>query len=300
MSTHKHKIAPKVHPSSTPLRSKVQRPVGPVFTHLDHPDAFLRSLFFRRVPLTSFSSQRSGTPRPRSGASIDATPRSGTIPLAGQFKSPLGNVGHVPHRSASFPAPSIDGEDEDPHFDASSLASSRRPLLASHTPVSTMRSRGSRGRPSAHRLRTDPLPLSSLFTPPGEELEDSLQPTPSSLNTIRAQQSAAASERTNESNGTLSALPKAVVVSGLEHTTTPSQRALMRVLTERRVVLSGYDDDDDAMSSGRDPDSEDGVWNLPEGFIMVYVCKLDPHERPAILNGLVRTSVLYHRSATSD
>ncbi len=63
----------------------------------------------------------------------------------------------------------------------------------------------------------------------------------------------------------------------------------MRVLTERRVVFDGYDDDG-AGSSGRDPDMEDGVWNLPEGFMMVYVCKLDPHERPAILNGLVRTS----------
>ncbi|RPD57518.1 hypothetical protein L226DRAFT_551309 [Lentinus tigrinus ALCF2SS1-7] len=286
VSTHKHKIAQKAHLPSTPLRLKAQRPTPHVSTQGDRPDALLRSLFFRRPPHTSFSSNRSGTPRPRGGNSIDATPRSGSIPLAGQPKSPLVTVGHAPQRSASFPPPSTDGEDEDDYFDASSLASSRRPLLGGRTPASTMRSRGSRGRPNAQRLKTDPLPLSSLFTPPGEELEDLRQPTPSSVNTIRAQQSAAASERTNESGGTASALPKAVVVSGLEHATTPSQRALMRVLTERRLVFDRYDDED-AGSSGRDPDMEDGVWNLPDGFIMVYVCKLDPHERPAILNGLV-------------
>ncbi|RDX42725.1 hypothetical protein OH76DRAFT_1410893 [Lentinus brumalis] len=286
VSTHKHKVAQKTPTLPTYLRPTVQRPTPSVSTQVDHPDVFLRSLFFRRVPHTSFPSNRSGTPRPRSGASVDATPRSGHIPLAGPPKSPRSIVGHAPRRSASFPTPSIDGEDDDHYFDGSSMASSRRPLLAGHTPASTIRSRASKGRPSAHRLRTDPLPLSSLFTPPGEEAEDIVQPTPSSLNTTRAQQSAAPGERTHESGGTASALPKAVVVSGLEHTTTPAQRALMRVLTERRVVFDGYDDDG-AGSSGRDPDMEDGVWNLPEGFMMVYVCKLDPHERPAILNGLV-------------
>ncbi|KAI0709541.1 hypothetical protein C8T65DRAFT_649053 [Cerioporus squamosus] len=284
--THKHKISQKTHTPTAHVRPKGQRPIPPVPTQVDRPDGLLRSLFFRRVPHTSSLSNKNGIPRPRSGTSVDATPRSGPVPLAGHPKSPRSAIGHAPQRSASFPTPSIDGEDEDHYFDASSLASSRRPLLAGPTPASTMRSRGSKGRPSAHRLRTDPLPLSSLFTPPGEESEDLVQPTPSSLNTIRAQQSAATNERTNESGGTASALPKAVVVSGLEHTTTPSQRALMRVLTERRVVFDGCDDDG-ADSSGRDPDMEDGVWNLPDGFVMVYVCKLDPHERPAILNGLV-------------
>ncbi|KAJ7282963.1 hypothetical protein C8J57DRAFT_1297132 [Mycena rebaudengoi] len=51
-------------------------------------------------------------------------------------------------------------------------------------------------------------------------------------------------------------------------------RALTRVLAEKRVVL-----EDDGFS---DEDGYDEVWNLPEGFIMVYVCPIDAHERPTI------------------
>lgn len=150
-----------------------------------------------------------------------------------------------------------------------------------------MRSRASRGRPANQRLRTDPLPLSSLFTPPGvteaDELAHSALTSPDSM---RPQKSVPNSERGGEHGGTASALPKAVVVSGLEHSATPSQRALMRVLTERRVVFDG-DEDDGTDFSERSLDDDGGTWNLPEGFMMVYVCKLDPHERPTILRGLV-------------
>ncbi|KAJ7495905.1 hypothetical protein B0H11DRAFT_877413 [Mycena galericulata] len=69
-------------------------------------------------------------------------------------------------------------------------------------------------------------------------------------------------------DGTGALQPRALVISGLENATVLSQRALTRVLAEKRVVL----DDEDG----------DEVWNLPEGFIMVYVCPIDPHERPAI------------------
>ena len=86
----------------------------------------------------------------------------------------------------------------------------------------------------------------------------------------------------------MTALPKAVVVSGLEHTPLPAQRALMRVLTERRLIMDAYGDDEDDQGTGRDVEAEDGTWNLPDGFLMVYVCKWDPHERPSILRGLVR------------
>ena len=51
------------------------------------------------------------------------------------------------------------------------------------------------------------------------------------------------------------------------------QRALSDVLSEKRVVLEGQDD---------------GVWNLPEGFITVYVCPWNARERPAIHKTLVR------------
>ena len=82
-------------------------------------------------------------------------------------------------------------------------------------------------------------------------------------------------------------MPKAVVASGLEHVSAPSQRALMRVLAERRIVFDGYENEGSDFS-GRDRDFEDGTWNLPDDFLLVYVCKLDPHERPAVLGGLVR------------
>ncbi|KAI0633228.1 hypothetical protein C8Q77DRAFT_772367 [Trametes polyzona] len=308
ITTHKHKISARTNAASSQRR----RSTGTTHNHpsshgapnTEDPDAFLRALFFRRGHHSnSFSSHRSSTPRPRSGVSIDATPRSGTIPLAGgstqtyaQTKSQR-SIGHAPHRSASYPtAPDEDGEDDERYFDASSLASSRRPLLAGHTPASTMRSRGSsKTRPSAHRLRTDPLPLSSLFgLPGGPEGQDTTPvPTPATATTspdsLRPQKSTPASEKASDSGQHVSAIPKAVVVSGLEHTTLPAQRALMRVLAERRLIMDGYRDDEDGDSTGRerDADAEDGTWNLPDGFVMVYVCKWDPHERPAILRGLL-------------
>ena len=51
-------------------------------------------------------------------------------------------------------------------------------------------------------------------------------------------------------------------------------------------MFEGYADDDTDFS-GQSQEVEDGIWNLPDGFLMVYVCKHDPHERPAILRGLV-------------
>ncbi|KAI0775817.1 hypothetical protein BD413DRAFT_602979 [Trametes elegans] len=287
ISTHKHKVLPRANQQTGQRHRSV--PASHSLSHVsptDSPDAFLRALFFRRTTHNSFSSHRSSTPRPRSRISLDATPRSGTIPLAGQApKSPPRTSGHAPHRSASYPAaPSTDGEDEERHFDASSLASSRRPLLTGHTPASTMRSaRGSsRGRPNAHRLRTDPLPLSSLFALPGgpEMQETTPAPTPStttSPDSMRPQKSMPPSERASDSAPPPSALPKAVVVSGLEATTIPVQRALMQVLTERRLIVDGYGDDEDENHTGGDVEAEDGTWNLPDGFVM----------RPPVLRGLL-------------
>ncbi|KAF7315695.1 hypothetical protein MIND_00085100 [Mycena indigotica] len=66
--------------------------------------------------------------------------------------------------------------------------------------------------------------------------------------------------------------PRAVVISGLENATLTSQRALSRALAERRVVLEDEDGDE----------TYDEVWNLADGFIIVYVCAFDAHERPPI------------------
>ncbi|KAK7005806.1 hypothetical protein R3P38DRAFT_3039713 [Favolaschia claudopus] len=66
--------------------------------------------------------------------------------------------------------------------------------------------------------------------------------------------------------------PRALVISGLENATISSQRALSKALAEKRVVLEDEDGDE----------AYDEVWNLPDGFIMVYVCPIDVCERPAI------------------
>jgi hypothetical protein len=81
---------------------------------------------------------------------------------------------------------------------------------------------------------------------------------------------------------------------------------LIQVLAERRIVLEPETDVDHGRSAhrhGREntknkgkskmkdeghSDYETGSWNLPEGFIVVYVCPLDPRERPAIHKSLVR------------
>ncbi|KAF9022040.1 hypothetical protein BDZ89DRAFT_1070966 [Hymenopellis radicata] len=73
-------------------------------------------------------------------------------------------------------------------------------------------------------------------------------------------------------------LPNAIVVSGLEHASLPSQRALTRVLLDKRLIFDSHERGRSA-SAG---DDLDGVWNLPDNFFMVYVCPHDPRERPAI------------------
>lgn len=88
-------------------------------------------------------------------------------------------------------------------------------------------------------------------------------------------------------------LPRALVVSGLEHAGMPAQRALVDVLRDRRVVLDGTSN----LSGRSKPDDDlDGVWNLPDGFILVYVCPWDPRERPAIHKTLVSGSVVADHS----
>lgn len=75
-------------------------------------------------------------------------------------------------------------------------------------------------------------------------------------------------------------IPKAVVVSGLENTELPAQRALNRVLGDRKLVLAGIGD------------NEGGTWVFSDDFIFVYVCELEPSDRPDVLRPLVRQSLL--------
>lgn len=67
-------------------------------------------------------------------------------------------------------------------------------------------------------------------------------------------------------------LPKAVVISGLEHAGSPAQRALLQALSDRSFTLE---------------DDPETVWRLPPDFLVVYVCTNDAWERPKIHPSLV-------------
>ncbi|KZT71837.1 hypothetical protein DAEQUDRAFT_665359 [Daedalea quercina L-15889] len=145
------------------------------------------------------------------------------------------------------------------------MASSRRPLLmaSNATPSSTLRSRRA---PS----RTEPLSLGLSLT--GFTSPDDLGSPSTSLGSGRSVRDARAVLRAEEHDSRPSLLlSKAVVVSGLEHASLQAQRTLSQVLAQRKLVL----------------DDDGGTWNLADDFIMVYVCKADPHERPPLLRGLL-------------
>ena len=99
----------------------------------------------------------------------------------------------------------------------------------------------------------------------------------------------------------------------------PIQRAFVEVLAEKRVIIEGgdrksqegsyHDQDDSETLRGNDskgkgtegsrlhPEIDNSirtgnVWNLPDGFIVIYVCAFDPREPPSIHKSLVR-SLLY-------
>ncbi|KAG7446689.1 uncharacterized protein BT62DRAFT_1076228 [Guyanagaster necrorhizus] len=93
-------------------------------------------------------------------------------------------------------------------------------------------------------------------------------------------------------------IPNAVVLSGLENASLPSQKALVKVLAEKRVVLDSQElevvrssthgrEKTQPMGSGSlyddlEDEKMDGVWNLPDGFMLIYVCPMNTRERPAI------------------
>lgn len=83
------------------------------------------------------------------------------------------------------------------------------------------------------------------------------------------------SPRVLHQSSSASLLPMAVVVTGLEHSSVPCHRALLRTLLENRVT---FDEDPGA--------AKHASWDLPEGFVLVYVCPFDPRERPSIHKSL--------------
>lgn len=71
-------------------------------------------------------------------------------------------------------------------------------------------------------------------------------------------------------------VPAAIVVSGLEHASLQSQKAILRTLAVRKL----------AFPLDRTSDT-DQVFDLPENFILIYICRLDTRERPPIYKSLL-------------
>ena len=102
----------------------------------------------------------------------------------------------------------------------------------------------------------------------------------------------------------LAQLPQALVISGLEHASFSVQRAFIDVLMEKKVVIEGQATamQNDMNKPPGDSTSGQGTWDLPEGFLVIYVCAWDAKERPAIhktLVSLVQISVEYHSKSVS-
>jgi len=80
--------------------------------------------------------------------------------------------------------------------------------------------------------------------------------------------------------------PHALVLSGLEHANGAEQASLAGILSHRQVVLETIKHEGTYIGPSDDLDYE-GTWNVPEGFISIYVCPWDARERPKIHNRLL-------------
>lgn len=250
--THKHKVAPK----AKSLHQHGDRPRSSQSDNLS-PDAFLRSIFFRR-PVSAEAKR----------LSTELTPRSGARPLNTSLHTRRRSASQTPRPSPLRLSRSIDTDDNMDYFvDNASMASSRRPLLmvSSATPFSTLRSRRT-------VARAEPLSLGLSLT--GLTSPEDLGSPSTSFGSGRSMPDAKAPPAAPEDDDPRQSLflAKAVVVSGLEHASLQAQRSLSQALAQRRLVL----------------DEHGTTWNLPDDFLLVYVCRSDPQERPPLLRGLVR------------
>ena len=81
-------------------------------------------------------------------------------------------------------------------------------------------------------------------------------------------------------------LPRAIVISGLENTSLSSQRALAQVLAEKRISLDDFHDESRPQDGPHELNSDRSTC-LPDDFILVYICLIDPRERPNLHHALV-------------
>lgn len=158
---------------------------------------------------------------------------------------------------------------------------------APHGPSSKMRGKRSRSRPisgSHRRQASEPTASSSDTSPTTPRERPDVRSRPPRRLPFHATTARSDSFPLVESEGPHaqrtsgnSWLPSALVLTGLEHSSAPCHRALLRTLLENRVAF-GEDLD------GAKPSFEE----LPDDFIVVYVCPFDPRERPSIHKSLVR------------
>ncbi|KAF8070053.1 hypothetical protein FPV67DRAFT_1485989 [Lyophyllum atratum] len=80
--------------------------------------------------------------------------------------------------------------------------------------------------------------------------------------------------------------PHALVLSGLDHANLAEQASLTDILAHRQVVIGTTDCEGSYTGLSDDLDYE-GTWNVPEGFISIYVCPWDSRERPKIHKSLL-------------
>ncbi|KAF9073617.1 hypothetical protein BDP27DRAFT_1417088 [Rhodocollybia butyracea] len=217
--------------------------------------AFLRSLF---IPSPGAQDEAStmtghGTRRYRKRPSSRSHSRSATIrSMASQYTKSLSYPNDLDSRkSLNYNgAPSLSLSASDPFGDYNSPNIVGTSALSSASRNSSL---SAMPHPSFPHSYSDPTPLRPVKDPPQMQL------------------------------------PGALVISGLENASIASQRTLVDVLTERRVVL---EDDIEirgknyrhSTKSATDTDTTNmsSVWPLPQGFLLVYVCSLDERERPPI------------------
>lgn len=192
----------------------------------DQPSDFIRKLFFREKHYSrhSSSADRGLRDRLRRPGSGHAPRRSSTLPITSHSdpQNPL---------VTPLPSPIHTRESTlDSQTDATSVASSRR---VPTSPTSTLRMR-----PQAPRMQSEPVNVRKYTD---------VHPVPIPV-----------TDAHSNSHATAIQLPKALVVSGLEHVEIPAQRILLRVLQDRKIVLDSHSLD---LSSGLE-----GTWSLPSDF----------------------------------
>lgn len=214
----------------------------------EHPDDLVRKCFFRGKPIlrSPTLTNKQHRDRSRRTGSAHGPRRSSTFPSASPTIAELSlpSVQATPAHTREGTADSTPDAPPSPIF-------GRLPTAALRT------------RPKAPRMETEPSKIATVRPPLDNHPHSAPHHHPSPHSQF--------------------AMPAALVVSGLEHTTTPAQRALYQVLQERRIVL-------DQHSSGQ----PSHTWKLPPDFITVCVCPLDAYERPPLLRTLVSDNRTQH------